>query len=384
MPEEIFNMMMAILGGSAANTDSPTTMLNRYENFFDVLGISPEMLTGTTWPSYTQPIPFDETPYLNKTLRYLNSTTPAWQNAAQGLMTGNYTAADAYYEVSKALGGDLAYDKEFIQKEISAMETEIAERNKALADYNRSVAEDQRSNIYGKAGLPQPYEEFGFGEGQTPPPASEITRETQNFIMELMNQLDESGYNKAMADKPEAKTRKIVKAVEKYYKENPDAFYRTTGRDRRYTVTPEYQVPGSTDELGRPRTSGGIRYTHELVAPNDEQIKEIGDRIRLLSEKSTQPTTNPLSRMIRAGFGQALEKVTPGYDKIEADLKRIYGPVEQKGFALKARIGEQSRNLDFLRTLDLLSAQRAGKTPLSEAQKERFGSVVLPFLMNLK
>lgn len=379
--QEMWDLILTMLAGSYANTDSPTTSLNRLENQFDLLGISPEIFTGTTWSSYVAPIPFDETPYLNKTLRYLNSTTPAWQSAAENLMSGNYTAADAYYEVSKALGGELAFDKNFIQNEINAMEKEIQERNLALAEHNKSLIEDERTNIYGKAGLPQPYEEFGLERGQTPPPASRQTRDTQARLESLLSELQSSGYEQAMADKEEARARKTGDAAERFYKQNPDSFYDASGKDRRYNVSAKYEPVGSIDELGRSRTDGGIVYDYELAGPSEQEIKEIGDRIRLLAEKSTQPTNNPLSRMIRSGLGQGLQKVTPGYDKVERDLKRIYGPIEQKGVLLAAKAGENARTLDFLRNLDLLSAQKAGKTPLSEAKKERSESVLLPWLM---
>lgn len=383
LTQEQLNFLLSILIGSFANTDSPTTALNRAENYFDVLGISPEILFGTTWPAYTQPLPFDESSFLTKTISYMNSTTPAWRRAAQGLYSGELTAADAYYELTKALGGDLTFDKKFIQDEINAMQNEIAEKDRAFAEYNNSVLEDQRTNIYGKAGLPQPYEEFGYGEGQTPPPASERTREQQNFMLGLMQELEDSGYNKAMADKPGMKATKMGLAVEDYYRQNPSEYYSNTGREGKYKATAEYQPPGSVDNLGRVDARGGVKYNYEAVPPSDEDLKEIGDRIKLLAEQTTQPSNNPLLRMIRSGLGKGLEKTIPGYDKVEADLKRVYGPIEAKGNALKARIGEQKMVGDMMMALDLLSAQRAGKTPLSEAMQERFGSFILPFISNI-
>ena len=118
-------------------------------NMFDPVGLAPA--------------PFQyATPVLTGSL---NSATPVWQQVAQAIMDGTIDRQNAISAVAEALGIDeysvgagLTIDD--VKSQIDAMFKEAGDKQNAFADYETKLREDEQSNVYGKAGLRQPYEEY--------------------------------------------------------------------------------------------------------------------------------------------------------------------------------------------------------------------------------
>ena len=159
VPNNSYEMMLAILGG--INPKSVNTMQDLSSYLFN-----PQYgITGDTYESaYTLPAPYvPNTPRLDA---YMNSTNPIWRDVASGIQDGSLDEASAVAALYNGLG--FTYDTEVKQglslaDVRSAVKEMFDEKERDLAariEYDQNLLEAERENIFGKAGLPQPYDQW--------------------------------------------------------------------------------------------------------------------------------------------------------------------------------------------------------------------------------
>lgn len=134
------------------------------------------------------PAPFQyATPVLTGSL---NSATPIWQQVAQAIMDGTIDRQNAISAVAEALGVDeystgagLTIDD--VKSQIDTMFKEAGDKQNAAADYETKLREDEQSNVYGKAGLRQPYEEYTLQDA----PFSQGVFDAQSELQKMLETL---------------------------------------------------------------------------------------------------------------------------------------------------------------------------------------------------
>jgi len=158
-PNNSYEMMLAMLGG--VNPKSVNTMQDLSSYLFN-----PQYgITGDTYESaYTLPEPYvPNTPRLDA---YMNSANPIWRDVASGIQGGSLDEASAVAALYNGLGFE--YDTQIkqglsVSDLRSAVKEMFDEKERDMAariEYDRNLLESERENVFGKAGLPQPYDQW--------------------------------------------------------------------------------------------------------------------------------------------------------------------------------------------------------------------------------
>lgn len=158
-PTNSYEMMLAMLGG--VNPKSVNTMQDLSSYLFN-----PQYgITGDTYESaYTLPEPYvPNTPRLDA---YMNSANTIWRDVASGIQSGSLDEASAVAALYNGLG--FTYDTEIkqglsvsdLRSAVKEMFDEKERDMTARIEYDRNLLESERENVFGKAGLPQPYDQW--------------------------------------------------------------------------------------------------------------------------------------------------------------------------------------------------------------------------------
>ena len=159
MPPETYDILLALLSGM--DPKSLNTTQDMLSTVFDPqYGVS-----GSTFDtSYTLPAPY--TPNTPRLDAYMNSSNPIFRDVASGIQTGALDEASAVAALYNGLG--YTYDTEVkqglsvgdlrsaVKEMFDEKERDIAARIK----YDQDLLKSEQENVYGKAGLPQPYQEW--------------------------------------------------------------------------------------------------------------------------------------------------------------------------------------------------------------------------------
>ena len=109
------------------------------------------------------PAPFEfATPELTGAL---NSATPIWKQVAQQISDGTIDRQNAISVVAETLGVDeystgAGLNLKTIEDIINNMFNEAGDKQNAAIKYEQDMREAEQDNVYGKAGLRQPYEQY--------------------------------------------------------------------------------------------------------------------------------------------------------------------------------------------------------------------------------
>lgn len=183
-----YDMMLQMLGG--VNPKSVNTMQDLSSYLFN-----PQYgITGNTFDfSYTLPAPYvPNTPRLDA---YANSTNPLWRDTALGIMDGSLDEASAVAALYNGLGFDYETEVkqglslEGIRSAVKEMFDEKERDVAARIKYDQDLLESEAGNIFGKAGLPQPYEEW---TAETMP----VSDPLRSFFSRLQTMENELGQKK--------------------------------------------------------------------------------------------------------------------------------------------------------------------------------------------
>lgn len=182
-------LIQYLQSGSGSKTPTPASQLNYQQDVMSSL-FNPQFAAayGMFDPVGLAPAPFQyATPVLTGAL---NSATPIWQEVAQAIMNGTIDRQNAISAVAEALGVDeystgagLTIDD--VKSQIDSMFKEAGDKQNAFADYETKLREDEQSNIYGKAGLRQPYEQYTVQDA----PFSQSVFDKQSELQKMIQSL---------------------------------------------------------------------------------------------------------------------------------------------------------------------------------------------------
>ena len=149
-------------GGS--KSPSASSQLNYTQDIMSSL-FNPQFAAayGMFDPVGLTPAPFDfATPVLTGAL---NSATPVWREIAQQISDGTIDRQNAISAVAEALGVDeystgAGLNLKSIETDIDSMFNEIGDKQNAAIKYESDMRAAEQDNLYGKAGLRQPYEQY--------------------------------------------------------------------------------------------------------------------------------------------------------------------------------------------------------------------------------
>ena len=162
MDATTYDIMRMLLGG--VNPKS----VNNMESMSSWLFNPQYGVTGDTYESaYTLPAPY--TPNTPRLDAYLNSANPVFRDVASGIASGQLDEASAVAALYNGLG--FSYDTEVKQGLSlpdlrSAVKEMFDERERDMAariEYDQNLLDYERNNLFGKAGLPQPNEQWDMG-----------------------------------------------------------------------------------------------------------------------------------------------------------------------------------------------------------------------------
>ena len=160
------DLIRFLQNSSGGNDTTPAQDLNYQQDVMSSL-FNPQFAAAYNMfdPVGLAPAPFQyATPVLTGSL---NSATPIWQQVAQAIMDGTIDRQNAISAVAEALGIDeystgAGLTIADVKSQIDTMFKEAGDRQNAVADYETKLREDEQSNVYGKAGLRQPYEQYSL------------------------------------------------------------------------------------------------------------------------------------------------------------------------------------------------------------------------------
>lgn len=174
---------------SGGKTPSASSQLNYQQDIMSSL-FNPQFAAayGMFDPVGLAPSPFQfATPVLTGSL---NSATPIWKEVAQAIMDGTIDRQNAISAVAEALGVDeystgAGLTIADVKSQVDAMFKEAGDKQNAFADYETKLREDEQSNIYGKAGLRQPYEQYTLQDAPFTQDIFDQQAELQKMIQTL-------------------------------------------------------------------------------------------------------------------------------------------------------------------------------------------------------
>jgi hypothetical protein len=139
------------------------------------------------------PAPFEfATPELTGAL---NSSTPIWNQVAQQISDGTIDRQNAISVVAETLGVDeystgAGLNLKTIEDIINNMFNEVRDKQNAAITYEKDMREAEQDNVYGKAGLRQPYEQYSVNDAPFSQDIYDQQSELQNMIQSLSLRTD--------------------------------------------------------------------------------------------------------------------------------------------------------------------------------------------------
>lgn len=197
--------------GGGSNPPSAASQLNYEQDIMSSL-FNPQFAAayGMFDPVGLSPAPFDfATPVLTGAL---NSATAVWREIAQQISDGTIDRQNAISAVAEALGVDeystgAGLNLKSIETDIDSMFNEIGDKQNAAIKYESDMRAAEQDNLYGKAGLRQPYEQYTVQDA----PFSQSVFDKQSELEKMVQSLSLRG-NKQRQD-TNADTQAIYKKM---------------------------------------------------------------------------------------------------------------------------------------------------------------------------
>jgi len=319
------NLLQFVTGGSSGASSTPAKDLNYLQDYLAYL-MSPNTGAGTdsydplltVAPQYASP----GTPIMDS---FETGSTPIWASVARRIRAGQINPAGAVAEIAKDLGIEYADEIKNgtsltdIQKYVDEMFKELKDEQNAMAEHAKATQEFEQTNFYGKAGLPQP---------------------TEQYSVDTLPYSERSAAYRALANKQQAEI---------------DRLSLDSQRDINASITGMIPKPNPSTpkmEMGdwvwsNPKgKKGNLEYVFsgKEVGPNDTGFGK----------------PNPkLIDIARYGMGQEISKQMASSDMTK-DVN-----------AKKAILQDMMKRADLMRQGEVLAAGLMDRTPLSDALQKR-------------
>jgi hypothetical protein len=272
----------------------------------------------TVAPQYVSP----GTPIMDS---FETGSTPIWASVASRIRTGQINPAGAVAEIAQDFGIEYADEIKNgisladIQKYVDEMFKELKDEQAAQAAHAKATQEFQQTNFYGKAGLPQP---------------------TEQYTVDTLPYSERSGAYRALADKQQAEIDRL-----------------SADNQRNINASIIGMIP-------KPNPSTPIAEMGDWVWSNPKGKK--GNLEYVFSGKEVGPDDtgfgkpNPkLIDIARYGMGQEIAKQMNS-NNITKDIN-----------AKKAILQDIMKRANLMREGEVLAAGLMDRTPLSDALQKR-------------
>lgn len=353
MMSTTYEMMLQMLGG--VNPKSVNTMQDLSSYLFN-----PQYgVTGDTYESsYVLPAPYvPNTPRLDS---YLNSSNPLWRDVASGIQSGSLDEASAVAALYNGLG--FTYETEIKQGLSldglrSAVKEMFDEKERDLAariKYDQDLLESEAGNIFGKAGLPQPTEEFDVTNMPVSDDLMAFFSRLQKMQGDLSNkEKDVAGAAKLAEQRMLAKITPSAGAPAKNV--DTDKITIDYGRDRSATVRggedKSAVVRGGPDKTAVIRRGGGdpvvLRTRADILA--EQQASESASERRELGEEEERENRKMLGKAVQ----ESVQRERDEYARLQKQL------LVNQAMGANRLLGEK------------IALGMQGRTPLTEALRRR-------------
>jgi DNA-binding transcriptional regulator YhcF (GntR family) len=143
---------------------------------------------GSYDPMSLTPAPFEfATPMLTGSL---NSSTPIWRQIAEAIQAGAIDRQGAISAVAEALkinatSTEVGRTVDDIADQVDAMFKEAGDYKNAASDYKNALRDSEQGNIFGKAGIAQPYEQYTIDDA----PFSQSIFDSQSELEKMIQSL---------------------------------------------------------------------------------------------------------------------------------------------------------------------------------------------------
>jgi hypothetical protein len=324
MANDPLHLLQYINGGSSGSSGSAAKDLNYLQDYLAYL-MSPNTGAGTdsydplltVAPQYVSP----GTPILDS---FETGSTPIWASVARRIRAGQVNPAGAVAEVAKDFGIEYADEIKNgisltdIQKYVDEMFKELKDEQNAQAEHVKATQEFEQTNFYGKAGLPQP---------------------TEQYTVDTLPYSERSAAYRALADKQQAEIDRL-----------------SSDRQRDINASIPGLIPKPNPDTARAETGdwvwnptgkkGELQYvlSGKKVGPNDTGYAKAKPQ---------------MAERAQYGLGQEIAKQMASSD-ITKDVN-----------AKKAILQEIMNRADLMRQGEVLAAGLMDRTPLSDALQKR-------------
>jgi hypothetical protein len=318
------NLLQYVTGESSGASSTPAKDLNYLQDYLAYL-MSPNTGAGTdsydplltVAPQYASP----GTPIMDS---FETGSTPIWASVARRIRAGQINPAGAVAEIAKDFGIEYADEIKNgtsltdIQKYVDEMFKELKDEQNAMAEHAKATQEFEQTNFYGKAGLPQP---------------------TEQYSVDTLPYSERSAAYRALADKQQAEIDRL-----------------SLDSQRDINASIPGLIPKSNPDTARAETGdwvwnptgkkGELQYvlSGKKVGPNDTGF--------------AKPKPQ-LADLAQYGLGQEIAK------------KMNSGNMTKDVNAKKAILQDMMKRADLMRQGEVLAAGLMDRTPLSDALQKR-------------
>lgn len=373
--EELIQLLAAY---AASGKDANTNVDNTQDLISALLSPSLGVVGGTYDPTYAVPSAFTPVygPYLTGAL---NSSTPVWRQAAQTILAGSSNRSNIIAQVAAALKvsqdeyGDTPNSEGLTYSAIAdEVDKMMAEAGAVRADEAKFYDEQRKQlaeNVYGRAGLPQPFAEYSIDPSMVaadpmlyamlPQSQQAAWSEAAGRQFAEKSRVREGDYAKALNREMQAIYGKMMQEPEGAgggYGGGGGGSWGDSSKEVDKNVEEEkYQPWGAAPQYG-----GGPRTPWPSAAPQQGRSKW---DIQVL------PSAANLEEMsARYGIAMSQEAQKQAQDKLKVERAAVESAKRNQ-----ALLDERTR---MIQLADLMAARTQGRTPLGDALMQRFLGIV--------
>ena len=385
-PEQLIQLLAAY---AASGKEANTNVDNTQDLVAALLSPSLGVAGGTYDPTYAVPSQF--TPVYGPRLSgALNSATPIWRQAATSILANDIDFIGAVQQIALALNvtRDLPNSQgvtyEDIQNEVQALFEEAASAQNAEAKFHDEQRKQLAENLYGKAGLPQPFAEYSIDPNviasdpmlyaMLPPSLESLWSEKVAEDYRKLTGSRESDYGKSLNREMQAIYDKMLKespssfvGVEPTKKDGKPVQKLVQNKDKFGNVISEWviQKVEGTDERGRPTT-----HWVNVMRPDIPLTRSDFVLAGKAAQDAYAPTVGAGGEEMdaRRGIAMSYEAQKQAAEKMASEKADL----ESRKRA-QAGLDERTR---MIQLADLMTAREQQRTPLGDALMQRFMGLI--------
>jgi hypothetical protein len=392
-------------GGGGSNPPSASSQLNYTQDILSSL-FNPQFAAayGMFDPVGLAPAPFDfATPVLTGAL---NSATPVWREIAQQISDGTIDRQNAISAVAETLGVDeystgAGLNLKSIETDIDSMFNEIGDKQNAAIKYQSDMREAEQGNIYGKAGLRQPYEQYTLQDA----PFSQNVFDQQSELEKMIQSLSLRGdkQRQAINTDTQAIYTKMMEQDQAAQDAIPDRFMPESWADAKALAETLGVDEGWMKDIYDKSFGLGTvqvydqekqKYVNKTFTPAEKQ-EAFKNFIRNEVNKGTSGTGSPIGDWLSGNADERGVKVSnylkAGKPLISGARKEDADQAGRRGMAMSMEAAKKSkakntdrylaadrfakeakaRELDIQKLAELQNLIDAGRTPLQDQLTQR-------------